>query len=184
MTLKYTLAVLATALSACTSNNVSQFALEIPNVETARATGLTVEVLEISLPLYAQSQEIPMRDVDGAIKSDPAVLWADEPTRSISLGLAETLSRMTGGVAAVEPWPLDDRAAYRLDVRVSELVATPDNTLKFSGQFFVINDDGRRPKVEWFDLTVPIAGSDGQSVARATSQAVVELSGLIAAKIR
>jgi uncharacterized lipoprotein YmbA len=106
------------------SQQASQYAINGADLELGRKSGTTIEVLEVSLPLYMQGQEIPMMGEDGSIQSDPSALWADDPARSISLTLAESLSRLSGGVASVEPWPLDDRAQRRLDVRVKTLLAT------------------------------------------------------------
>jgi len=109
-------------LAACDTTNVSQYAISGAALEPARASGTAIEVFEVSLPLYMQSQEIPVMGLDGAIRSNSNALWADDPSRAISLNLAEALARLSGGVAAVEPWPLDEPAKARLDVRVKTLL--------------------------------------------------------------
>ena len=163
-------------LGACINQQSSQYAISGADLAAARATGTTIEVLEVSLPLYMQGQEIPMMGEDGAIRTDPSALWADDPARAISLNLAEALSRLSGGVASVEPWPLDERAAKRLDVRVKTLLATNSGALKFSGQYFMVSDTGKRPKVDWFDITVPLPEKTGGAIARATGLATQELA--------
>jgi len=168
--------LLSGVLAACSSPQVAQYAISGQEIEAARKSGTTIEVLEVSLPLYMQGQEIPMMGEDGSIRSDPSALWADDPARSISLTLAEALSRLSGGVASVEPWPLEDPAARRLDVRVKSLLATNTGELKFSGQYFMVSDTGRSPKVDWFDITVPLAEKSGATIAQATGLATQELA--------
>lgn len=173
---------LAGLMAACSTSPTAQYAIDAPLLETARKNSATIEVLEVSLPLYMQGQEIPVMMEDGSIRTDPSALWADDPARAISLNLAEALSRMSGGVASVEPWPLDERADRRLDVRVKTLLATNQGALKFSGQYFMVDDDGGKPKVDWFDITVPMSERSGRSIARATGIATQRLAELVLAR--
>lgn len=168
--------LLTTTIFACSTANVAQYPINGVELETARASGTTIEVLEVSLPLYMQGEEIPMMGEDGAIHTDPNAVWADEPARAISLNLAEALSRLSGGVVSVEPWPLDDPASRRLDVRVKTLLAGNDGNLKFSGQYFLVSESGKRPKVEWFDISVPLDSKTGASIANATGLATQQLA--------
>ncbi len=163
-------------LGGCAASDVSQYAIEGEALETAQASGTRIEVYEVSLPLYMQSQEIPVMGMDGAIRSSSSALWADDPSRAISLNLAEALSRMSGGVASVEPWPLDEPARARLDVRVKTLLADESGQLQFAGQYFMVSDTGRRPKVEWFDIKIPIEEVNGKTIAQATGLATQQLA--------
>lgn len=169
-------------LTACSNAPVSQFAISGEPIEQARKSSTTIEVFEVSLPLYMQAQEIPVMGSDGAIKSNAQALWADEPSRSISLHLAEALSRLSGGIASVEPWPLEDPARQQLDVRVKTLLATVGGELRFSGQYFLVSDTGNRPKVEWFDISVPLVKLTGTSIAQATGAATQQLARQILGK--
>ena len=162
-------------MSAC-SNNISQFAIEGNPLEEGRRSNTTIEVLEVSLPLYMQGQDIPVMDENGAIKTTSGAEWADDPARAISLNLAQSLSRLSGGIASVEPWPLDEPALKRLDVRVKTLLANNRGTLDFSGQYFLTPDDGSKPKVDWFNIAVPMRSLDARSIAHATGIATQQLA--------
>jgi len=169
-------------LAACDTTNVSQYAISGAALEPARASGTAIEVFEVSLPLYMQSQEIPVMGLDGAIRSNSNALWADDPSRAISLNLAEALARLSGGVAAVEPWPLDEPAKARLDVRVKTLLADEKGQLRFAGQYFMVSESRRGPKVEWFDIRVPMSEVNGMMIAQATGLATQHLARQILGK--
>ena len=172
------------ALSACSSPDISRYAVKTPDVAATAKSRTTVEVREVSLPLYARDQEIPYSDQTGAIRTDRNALWADTPARAISLGLAESIAKQTGAVVAVEPWPLDESADVKLDVRVRTLLASADGSLRFSGQYFVVFESGRSPRSEWFDISIPSEGQSGQDIAAATGAAVSELAKMVSKQIR
>lgn len=178
------LAILIAALTACSTPSTLQYAIDTPTVTEGKAARTTVEVLEVSLPLYAESQEIPLAEASGAIRTDASSLWADTPTRAISINLAESLSKMTRTVAAVEPWPLEDAAQAKLDVRVKTLLASVRGSLQFSGQYFIVYDTGRAPTAQWFDITVPLTGQGGSDISAATGIAVNELAQRVANDLR
>lgn len=185
MPMKSTLfASAALVLAACSPANVAQYEIQMPAVAPARPARIMIEVAEVSLPLYAQSQEIAVADAAGAIRTDPDKLWADDMQRAVSLALAESLMRHSGAVVAAEPWPLLDRAEARLDVRVKTLVAGVDGQLRFAGQYFLVFDDARRPRINWFDLSVPLPRISAAAVSRATGLAIDGLAQEIAGKIR
>ena len=144
----------------------------------------TIEVLEVSLPLYAQGQEIPFAEASGAIRTDKGSVWADTPSRAISLSLAESLSKLTGSVTAVEPWPLDESAAVKLDVRVKKLLASAEGSLEFSGQYFIVYGSDRNPVSEWFEISIPVAGQTGADISKATGAAINELAEMVSKRLR
>ncbi|MBY5972480.1 membrane integrity-associated transporter subunit PqiC [Pseudooceanicola marinus] len=140
----------------------------------------SVEVLEVSLPDYAERQQIARRQADGAVAAETDVLWADLPSRGMSLELARHLGRITGVQVAGEPWPFNDRAQARLEVRVEQMLAEADGTFRLSGQYFVAPDLGGRGRTGLFDITVPVAGPGPSEIAAARAQAVAELAGQVA----
>lgn len=172
------------ALSACTRPDISRFALDTPATAQAAKTRTTIEIRDVSLPLYAREQQIAFADPGGAIRSDNSALWADTPSRAIAFGLAESISRLTGAVVAGEPWPLDEPADVHLDVRVRTLLAASDGSLHFSGQYFVVFESGRSARSDWFDINIPASGRGGQDIAQATGAAVHELAKKVSAQIR
>ncbi len=176
--------ILLAALSGCSNPDISRYAVNTPEAAAIGKSKTTIEVLEVSLPLYARDQEIPYADQTGAIRTDRSALWADTPARAISLGLAESISQLTGAVVAVEPWPLDTSADVKLDVRVRTLLASTDGSLQFSGQYFVVFESGRSPRSEWFDIKIASGGQTAQDIAAATGTAIAELAKMVAKQIR
>lgn len=140
----------------------------------------SVEVVEVSLPDYAERQQIARREGDGAVAAAKDVLWADLPARGMSLELARHLGRISGAQVASEPWPFNDRAQARLEVRVEQMLAEADGSFRLSGQYFVAPDLGGRGRSGLFDITVPVAGPGPSQIAAARAQAVAELAGQIA----
>lgn len=180
----WTFAILLAALSACSAPNPSQYVIEAPAVAETGKVRTTIEVLEVSLPLYAQGQEIPFAESSGAIRTDQSAIWADMPSRAISLSLAESLSKLTGSVTAVEPWPLEESAAVKLDVRVKNLLASAEGSLEFSGQYFIVYGSGRNPVSDWFEISIPVAGQSGAEISKATGAAINELAQMVVNRMR
>ncbi len=180
----WTLVILVAALSACSTPNASQYEIVTPEIAEAKRLKTTIEIQEVSLPLYAQSQEIPFAEASGAIRTDQGSIWADTPSRAVSISLAESLSKLTGSVAAVEPWPLDEPAQVTLDVRVKKLLASADGFLEFSGQYFIVFDSGRNPASDWFEIRIPVAGQTAAEISQATGTAINELAKIVSNRIR
>lgn len=138
----------------------------------------SIEVADISLPAYAAREEISSSDDSVLILSD--TLWADDPTRSVTLSLARHLSELTGARVASEPWPFDSLAQARVEVRVEDLIVS-GNALRLSGQYFVVDLDGLgRDHAHLFDLSTTLADNSASTVANARAQAVLALATEIA----
>ncbi|NIZ10107.1 membrane integrity-associated transporter subunit PqiC [Pseudooceanicola sp. HF7] len=141
----------------------------------------TLEVQDVSLPDYAASGQIPARQADGSVKSSRSVLWADEPTRAVTLELARLLRQITATEVAAEPWPYFDSAQAQLQVRVESMLAEGDGSFRLTGQYFVAPTDGRRGRSDDFMIAVPVSAPGGPSeIADARSQAVLALARQIA----
>lgn len=177
-------AVAVLALSGC-AGNPSRFIVPPAPVKTTRiaiAYG-TVAVRDVSLPTYAASEEIHILGPDGALKSSPLVLWADDPVRAMTGDVARSIGRMTGARVAAEPWPFAERAQAVLEIRVAEMLATDSGQFRLSGQYFVAPDMGGRPRAGAFDVTVPLAAEGGPAaIAAARGQAMREMSEIIVRK--
>ncbi len=140
-----------------------------------------VEVRDVSLPLYAGQEVIFTEGPDGALRSDDNLLWADDPGRSFTEGLAFSLAAQTRARVAAEPWPFYDRPDVRLDVRVSRALPGRDGIFRLSGQYFVASNDGQAREVaRRFDLQAPYDGRSVASIAAAKSQLIDELAARIA----
>jgi uncharacterized lipoprotein YmbA len=141
----------------------------------------TVEVLQVSLPTYAASEEIYVRGADGALTSSSDLLWADEPSRAVTLELTRYLSQITGAQVAPEPWPFADRAGARVDVRVEDMYAAADGRFIMTGQYFAAPEAEGRDRSGLFSLSAPIAGEGGvAAIAAARGQVVRDLAAEIA----
>ncbi|WP_375686997.1 membrane integrity-associated transporter subunit PqiC [Pseudooceanicola sp. LIPI14-2-Ac024] len=179
--------VLSAGLLAGCGETPVRFAPPVPTpgaAATVERVGIaysSVEVLEVSLPSYANSDEIYVREGDGGLRKKSGVLWTDEPSRAMTLELSRTLSQITGRRVAPEPWPFADRAQARVDVRVEEMFADGDTRFVISGQYFVAPEDGGRDRAGVFTLAAPVATDGGPAaLAAARGQVVRELAQLIA----
>lgn len=143
--------------------------------------GLT-ELREVSLPQYASGQEIAYQTEDGALRSRPDQIWADDPARAVTLALAGQISAVSGATVVAEPWPLAEDPQRRLEVRVEQMLARADGVLRLSGQYFVspVGYGAGRDVVRRFDLVVPIEGEGPGAIAAAQSRAIDLLAEQIA----
>ncbi len=141
----------------------------------------SVEVREVSLPLYAASEEIAVQGEGGAITTDSDLLWADNPSRAITLELARHLTQISGARVAPEPWPFGGYPQAVLDVRVEELLALSSGALRLKGQYFVAPDASDGGRAGLFDVSAPVPAPGGAAaIAAARAQAVRDLAALIA----
>ena len=140
----------------------------------------SLEVIDVSLPAYAERNEITTTDGETLVVSD--TLWADQPSRAMTLALTRHLSEITGARVASEPWPFEDRSEARLEVRVEELIVTGP-TLRMTGQYFVADREDRgRDHAHLFALTTPLADDGPATIARARAQITLDLAATIAAR--
>lgn len=157
----------------------------VPAVTPLATVGISyrsVEVREVTLPTYAQLEEIFVETEDGALTSSTALLWADDPTRATTLELTRALSAITGARVASEPWPFDSYADVRVEVRVEEFIASARGEFRLSGQYFVATlDGGSRDRALPFRVSVPMAGNAGPAgIAAARGAAMTQLAEQIA----
>jgi uncharacterized lipoprotein YmbA len=177
-------AALVPVLAACslTGKESAMFLIDPPTQADTLPNRLgRIEVREVTLPQYATGQEIVRQGADGALRSDPATLWADEPARGLARALARQISEASGATAVAAPWPLTTPPDRRLEVRVDRIFAGRDGRFYLTGQYFVapLTEEGR-DIVRRFDLVEPIAGPDAAGVAAAQSRAVQTLARQIA----
>lgn len=152
-----------------------------PAIRVANQLGPTVEMRAVSLPEYAAGQEISWQTEDGAVRSNPDNLWADNPERAFTLTLARAISDVTGAIVIAEPWPLGEPAQRRLGVRVEKALAQADGIYRLSGRYFVTNESsGGTNYVRSFDISVPFADDQPQAIAVAQSTALSMLAQQIA----
>lgn len=176
----YLSAALALTLVACAGQVVRIPAPAPVMTETVRSRYQGIEVLDVSLPTYASGEEIFTEDASGLLTGSSNMLWADDPTRATTLGLARALSQITGARVAPEPWPFAEYAAARVDVRVEDM-RTIGARFTLSGQYFVAPVGGGRGTARLFAVTSPLPEAPTLSdFARARSDTIAKLALMIA----
>ncbi|PZX17778.1 hypothetical protein LX81_01507 [Palleronia aestuarii] len=153
---------------------------EIATVQIPVSYG-AIEVREVTLPRYASEENIYFEDASGGLVSNPGLLWADDPTRSFTEGLAFSLAAQTRARVAAEPWPFSDFPDARVDVRFSRALAGNDGYYRIAGQYFVAPVEGARADVaRRFAIAEPYDALDLPSIAAAKGRAIGDLAALIA----
>ena len=177
------LGAVAFAMTACTSEPPQSYEAATP-VPTERV-GIRysdVFVREVSLPSYAASETIFLADPNGLLTEQVTSVWADDPTRAVTLGLSQSLQAMTGARVAPEPWPFGTNPEVTVDVRVETFSPGTDGLYRAAGQVFVAPEDEEAPNRSLtFRLTAPFDVNGGQpAIAAARSNLVSQLSANIA----
>jgi uncharacterized lipoprotein YmbA len=173
---KVLVAVATMSIAACTTSDV-RFA-STPDEPSARIASryASLEVVKVTLPVYAATEEIFVENEDGAI-SALGPLWADDPARAMTLQLARDLAAITGARVAPEPWPFRDIADARVDVRVEEMLAMAAGTYRISGQFFIAPDTAGPDRSGLFSVSVPLpAEATPSQIAAARGTATSSLA--------
>ncbi|SPJ23811.1 PqiC family protein [Palleronia abyssalis] len=174
----------ATALILLAACGDTPLRFDLPATEVAQRIPVSVgsvEVMDVSLPLYADQEVIYYEDETGALVSNEALLWADDPQRSFTEGLAFSLAAQTRATVAAEPWPFFDRPDVRVDVRVSRALPGRDGVFRLAGQYFVGSVQGEtRERARRFSLSAPYQTLSAGSIASAKSRLIDELATLIA----
>lgn len=169
-------------LAACGGPELRYAVPQIAPAEKISIAFGSVELREITLPTYAALETIYVETPEGVITPADDLLWADDPVRAATLELARALRLSTGARVASEPWPFDDFAEARVEVRIEEFLADSQGRFRVAGQYFVATRDAMgRDRAETFEIAVPIpaaSGASGLAAARAT--AMTKLAGIIA----
>jgi len=174
------------ALSACSLLGRSPLRIAVPPPMTEGRVSIgfaSVELLEAQLPAYADGDSIYVQAAGGALTPTRGFVWADDPSRAFTLELARALGDLTGARVAPDPWPYDERAEARVDIRVAEF--SPDLTrgeFVIRGQYFVAAyDESGRDRSRDFRATAPLPPEPGPAaIAAARAQATATLARQIA----
>jgi hypothetical protein len=141
----------------------------------------SIEIREVSLPTYALDEEIWIETEAGALTADAGLLWADEPSRGMTLELARQLAAITGARVAAEPWPFTGLPDGIVEVRADSFAAGADGRFRISGQVFTEAIEAGRPRARDFAVSAPIPPDSGApGIAAARAAAVRDLARLIA----
>ena len=147
----------------------------------------SVEVLEVSLPTYAESEDIYYEGAGGSLMPIEGAEWADLPARAITLDLVEVLGAVTQARVAAEPWPYEALPEARVEVRATRMAAGTDGVFRMSGLYHVADLRGEldtpRDRSARFEVAVPYRPALGvAAIADARSRAVRDLARQIAGR--
>lgn len=149
-----------------------------------RALVSSVMLREVSLPTYAAVEDIAFEAEPGIIATNEGFLWADDPSRAVTLAMTRHMDRILNATVGPDPWPLGGLPDVAIEVRVSEMLAGADGVFRFAGQYYVGGDGIDFPNSSAaFDIGVPIVGEGPQALALAQSTAILQLSETLARKL-
>lgn len=183
----FRLSLLALVLAAGCSGPPDRVAVPALAPEGAARIGFSsVEVRDLSLPAYAQGEEIHVQTAAGLIERQSGLIWADDPVRAGTLELVRGLDALTAARIAGEPWPFEDFPEARVEVRIEEFVASAaTGAFRVSGQYFVADlTGGGRNRSDRFAIAVPLADTGPGAIAAARAQAMADLALLLAEGLR
>lgn len=172
-------------VAACGSDNSALYLIEPPTgAEAVRVRATTIEVRDVTLPAYAAASDIAYQTEDGSLRTVPGALWAEDPARAVTAQVARALDASTTAAVSTEPWPLVDGPDLRLDIRIDRMVALADGRFEVSGQYAASSPDGAgRGILERFTIAVPLEGEGPGPIAKATGQALSDLTSRIAQRL-
>lgn len=185
MIARASLAALSLLLFAACSQNPAQV-LVTPATPEVRLRPIvsSVEVRDISLPLYAAADAPVVLAEDGTLVQIRNTVWADTPERALTLQLAGDLGTITGARVAAEPWPFAAPPAAQVSVRVERFLGAPGGTFRMTGQYAIAPvDSGLSDRSGRFDIAVPMTGDSAGALASAQGRAISQLAETIARRI-
>ncbi|EYD71350.1 PqiC family protein [Limimaricola hongkongensis] len=173
---------LVAGLAACGGPELRYAVPQVAPAEKMAIAFRSVELREITLPTYAALEDIYVETPEGVITPAKDLLWADDPVRAATLELSRALRLSTGARVASEPWPFDDFAEARVEVRLEEFLADAQGRFRVAGQYFVATRDALgRDRAETFEIAVPIPQAEGATgLAAARAAAMTRLAEIIA----
>lgn len=142
----------------------------------------SVALRDVSLPAYATDEGISISDASGAITVSPESIWADDPTREVTLRLTNALADLTGRTIASDPWPFEESPDVVVEVRFEKFVAETAGRFVAQGRYYVAHREGEgRDKAISFNIAAPFDPSGGfAALTNARSRAVADLARDIA----
>ena len=174
-----------TALLAACSGNASRLDMsQVQSELTLRAAVGSAMVRTVSLPTYAAAEELSIETPEGLIESNAGILWADDPSRAVTLMLARNLGDILNAKIGPGPWPFAGLPDVSIDVRVTRMIAGADGIFDLEGQYFVGGDGiDFTNSTNRFAVQAPITVSGTTGIADAQARALLTLSEQIARKI-
>jgi len=186
MTLRALASLLMLASLAACGGNAARYLVDTPApAQQVRVRVATVEVRDVTLPAYAAASEIMVQQPDGSLRPVSRSIWADDPVHAVTASVARGIAAGSTATAMSEPWPLDEPAQVRTEIRIERMVAQSDGQFRLAGQFSIASPDRIvRESIDRFDILRPMADDSAASVADATGAALLALSQQIVARLR
>ncbi len=177
-------------LSGCVlGGNAVLYPLETPTgTETAqrRLYVSSIEVRDVLVPAYAEDSQMQYRGPDGGLVPLPDAQWAAPTGAAITAELARALDLASTASVAADPWPLSDRAAVQLQVRIDRLILNHDGRFEMGGQFAVASvDEVVREFIDRFEITSVVAEmpASPSALAAAYGDALAQLRDRILTRL-
>ncbi|MBS1304261.1 membrane integrity-associated transporter subunit PqiC [Loktanella sp. SALINAS62] len=166
------------ALVACGSTTTR---LNMPTAAptlSLRAGMETVVLRDVTLPTYAASDEIALETAPGVITTDGELLFADDPSRAVTLSLSRQMDTILSALVGPEPWPFPGLPDVVVDVRVSEMLGSAvTGNFTLSGQYFIGGDGIDYPNTAHnFAYVVPMPTPDIPGAVAAQGLAITGLA--------
>ena len=141
----------------------------------------SVMIRPVTLPTYAAAEEIAFEGPGGLISTNDDILWADDPTRAVSLALIRNLKDILDINVGPDPWPFLNLPDVTVEVQVERMIAGSDGIFYLTGQFFVGGDAiDFRDSTHDFNINQTITDQGLNSITTAQAQALLTLSEEIA----
>ena len=171
-------------MAACSGSSARLDMAPVQSQLNLRAAAGSAMVRTVSLPTYAAAEELAIETPEGLIASSAGILWADDPSRAVTLTLTRNLGDVLSTKIGPDPWPFVGLPDVAIDVRVTRMIAGADGMFDLEGQYFVGGDGIDYPNTTTtFALQTPIASQAPADIALAQAQALLTLSEQIARKI-
>lgn len=171
-------------LAACSGSTTRLDMAQVSSTLSLRAAVGSAMVRTVSLPTYAAAEELSYETPDGLITSDESVLWADDPSRAVTLAIARTMGDILKADVGPDPWPFVGLPDVAIDVRVSRMVTNADGVYELEGQYFIGGDGIDYPRSSTaFAIAKPLTSEGAAGIAQAQARAIAELSEQIARKL-
>ncbi len=135
--------------------------ITLPPVETAqtvRVSVRSVEVTQVSLPLYAESEEIAVEAENGALTNRRIACFGLTIRNARShRRWSPTSPDLTSAKIAAEPWPFDQFPDARLVVRFDRFLPKSNGQFEVSGQYYVARVNSNiRETARSFELSATV----------------------------
>lgn len=175
---------LAALMAACSGPTSRLDMAPVSSQLNLRAAVGSAMVRTVSLPTYAAAEELAFETPDGLISNNADVLWADDPSRAVTLALTRNIGEITSAKIGPDPWPFAGLPDVSIDVRVTRMVAGADGIFDLEGQYFVGGDGiDYTNSTNAFAVSTPIVGEGPAAIAQAQALSLMTLSEQIARKI-